>query len=303
MNKEILSAELLQYVSKERLLFDVPMSEHTSFKIGGKADAMVLMENEQELLGVCKSCESLGVPFYIMGFGSNLLVLDRGVRGVMIKIQQHYSDVSIQDTVMTAKAGASLAALSRFAAKHSLSGLEFACGIPGSLGGAVAMNAGAYGPEMKDIITRVLVLKDSKPQWLNNADAQFTYRNSVIKKEKMIVLQASMQLCPEEERMVRSRIDELMKMRSEKQPLDYPSAGSVFKRPKGGYAAQLIDQCGLKGLQVGGAMVSAKHCGFIINTGTASAKDILELIALVRKRVFEQHGILLENELEIIGEE
>ena len=303
MDKELFLKRISQEISCDQLLTDVSMSEHTSFKIGGKADLMVLPKTAQEIMSVIKICQDEEIPYLVIGYGSNLLVRDGGIRGVVIKLHKGFSSIEVLDRLVTVQAGASLAAVARLAARKGLKGLEFAAGIPGSIGGGVVMNAGAYGGEIKDVLRRVLVLVNGAAIWLTNPQAGFEYRNSKIKKDKQIVLEAELELEYGEKNEIEARIESLMRKRSDKQPFDLPSGGSTFKRPKVGYAAELIEKSGLKGTCVGGAMVSPKHAGFIVNTGNATAADVLKLMELVKKRVQETFGVALEREIEVVGED
>ena len=303
MDKDSFWGKISQAIPCDQILLNVPMKEHTSFKIGGNADIMVLPKRAEDIMSVIKICQEADVPYFVMGCGSNLLVRDGGIRGAVIKLYKGFSNIVVQDHTVKAQAGASLAGVARLAARKGLSGLEFASGIPGSVGGGIIMNAGAYGREMKDVTRRVLVYKNGTIEWLDNVQAGFVYRSSNIKKDKQIVLEAEFELGEGYILDIEADMDQLLKKRSEKQPLDFPSCGSTFKRPQGGYAAELIEKSGLKGTRVGGAMVSPKHSGFVVNTGNATAADVLKLMELVQKRVFETFGVVLQPEAEIVGEE
>jgi UDP-N-acetylmuramate dehydrogenase len=280
------------------------MSKHTSFKIGGNADVLISPRNKEEVLSAVKICSENKLPFYIIGNGSNLLVSDKGFCGVIIKISKEFSDVSlINDTTIYCDAGILLSSLSAYALKNSLSGLEFASGIPGTLGGAVYMNAGAYDGEMKDVVVSADVLDaDFNAIKLTNEELNFGYRTSTIEKENFIVLGAEIKLKHGNIDEIKAKTDDLNAQRRAKQPLDIPSAGSTFKRPKGTFAGKLIMDCGLRGYSIGGASVSEKHCGFIVNNGNATANDVLMLIEYVQNIVFEKFNILLKPEIRIIGE-
>ncbi len=289
-------------VSDENIRENEPMSRHTTFKTGGSADLMLLPTSEDELLEAVKLCSENSLPYLIIGNGSNLLVTDKGIRGVVIKLGRDFAKIDVEGNVISAQAGALLSATANAALKAELSGMEFAAGIPGTVGGAVCMNAGAYGGELKDIIKEVRVLDKDEVKTLSNTQAGFVYRGSRIMNEGMIVLSAVFELEKGSKEDIRSLMDDYSQRRRSKQPLDRPSAGSTFKRPEGDFAGRLIEAAGLKGCSIGGAKVSDKHCGFIINDGGASSTDILELIDFVRKKVYESSGVMLEPEVRIIGE-
>lgn len=289
-------------VSDENIRENEPMSRHTTFKTGGSADLMLLPTSEDELLEAVKLCSENSLPYLIIGNGSNLLVTDKGIRGVVIKLGRDFAKIDVEGNVISAQAGALLSATANAALKAELSGMEFAAGIPGTVGGAVCMNAGAYGGELKDIIKEVRVLDKDEVKTLSNTQAGFVYRGSRIINEGMIVLSAVFELEKGSKEDIRSLMDDYSQRRRSKQPLDRPSAGSTFKRPEGDFAGRLIEAAGLKGCSIGGAKVSDKHCGFIINDGGASSTDILELIDFVRKKVYESSGVMLEPEVRIIGE-
>ena len=279
-----------------------PMSAHTTFKIGGPADLFITPRSEQEIMLLLGMASKLDLPVTIVGRGSNLLVADEGVRGAVICLGEPYSRIRLEGTnTLVCQAGASLASVCKFAADQGLSGLEFAWGIPGTVGGAVVMNAGAYGGEMKDVVTRVLYLTlEGEPGEMAADQLDFSYRHSAFSHRPACVTQVTVALQPGDREEILARMKEIGARRTEKQPLDYPSAGSTFKRPAQGYASALIDQCGLKGRQVGGAQVSEKHAGFLINRGGATCADVVELMAQVREEVFRQKGIRLEPEVKII---
>lgn len=289
-------------VSDENIRENEPMSRHTTFKTGGSADLMLLPTSEDELLEAVKLCSENSLPYLIIGNGSNLLVTDKGIRGVVIKLGRDFAKIDVEGNVISAQAGALLSATANAALKAELSGMEFAAGIPGTVGGAVCMNAGAYGGELKDIIKEVRVLDKDEVKTLSNTQAGFVYRGSRVMNEGMIVLSAVFELEKGSKEDIRSLMDDYSQRRKSKQPLDKPSAGSTFKRPEGDFAGRLIEAAGLKGCSIGGAKVSDKHCGFIINDGGASSTDILELIDFVRKKVYESSGVMLEPEVRIIGE-
>lgn len=282
-----------------------PMSAHTTFRIGGPADRFLSVKNKEELSAVLKALEDGAVPWYILGKGSNLLVSDLGIRGTVISLEGQWKDISLLPDGKTVCAGAAvpLSVLCAFARDHSLSGLEFAWGIPGSVGGAVYMDAGAYGGEMRDVVAEVTHLTpDGALETVKKKDLDFGYRHSRYSDKRDIILSAQFQLEPGNRNEIAAKMEELMNRRKEKQPYDMPSAGSTFKRPKNGYAAALIEECGLKGRQIGGAQVSPKHAGFIVNTGGATCEDVLQLVREIQQTVEEKTGIRLECEVRVTGE-
>ncbi len=283
------------------VLFDEPMKKHTTFKIGGNADVFVIPRNSQEIIDSIKLCEEFEAPFYIIGNGSNLLVGDGGINGVVIQIFKNMGSIRVNGNIIKAESGALLSSVSKRAIDEGLTGLEFASGIPGTVGGGVCMNAGAYGGEMKDIISKVVVLKNGKISELSNEESEFEYRNSRILKNGMIVLEAEMVLQKGNFDEIKEKTYEFNRLRSEKQPLEFPSAGSAFKRPEGYFAGKLIMDSGLRGYSVGGASVSEKHCGFIVNKGGATAKDVITLIEDVKRIVNDKFGVTLEPEIRFVG--
>ena len=279
------------------------MARHTTFRVGGPADYLVKPGSPDEVRGVIALCRQENVPFMVIGNGSNLLVSDRGYRGVIIELLDQYAAVTGHDTVLYAQAGALLSAVASKALKCTLTGMEFAAGIPGTIGGAMMMNAGAYGGEMKDIVSEVTVLdREGRICQYSCADMQFGYRDSVVAREGLTVLEVTLRLEVGEEAEIRARMDDLAHRRSSKQPLEFPSAGSTFKRPEGYYAGALIEEAGLKGYSIGGAAVSEKHAGFVINTGGATAADIRNLIEYVRETVHDGSGVWLTPEVRFVGE-
>lgn len=278
------------------------MSKHTTFRIGGPADLYITPKANQ-VADIVKLCRQTGVPFFVFGNGSNLLVSDKGIRGVVIEIGKNMKQVTVEDTVIKAQAGATLGMIAGEAAKAGLTGMEFASGIPGCLGGALVMNAGAYGGEMKQIVTEVECLtEDGERITLSGEEMEFGYRTSLLSKKPYIAMSATMKLTPGKEEEIRQRMQELNAQRLSKQPLEYPSAGSTFKRPKGYFAGKLIMDAGLAGYRVGDARVSEKHCGFVINTGNATAADVRQLMTDVDRIVKEKFGVGLEPEVKFIGE-
>lgn len=298
----VLTEEIKNVISEDRILHCVSMKEHTSMRVGGKVKMLVLPSCKKEIQDIIRILFRMKVPYYVIGNGTNLIVSDEGYSGVIIKLAGNYSDINVAGNEITALSGASLASVSNIAMLNSLSGLEFASGIPGTVGGAVAMNAGAYGCEMKDVVNETsCVDEQGNVLLLKGTEHGFAYRSSRIQETRLIVLEVKMNL----QRGNISDIKEKMKYynacRRQKQPLDLPSAGSVFKRPKGFYAGKLIEDAGLKGHRIGGAMISEKHCGFIVNTGNATAADVIRLIEYVKERVFQCSGVLLEHEVKILG--
>ncbi|WP_455533173.1 UDP-N-acetylmuramate dehydrogenase [Roseburia inulinivorans] len=301
MNDQFLT-ELENIMAGSGIFMEEPMKKHTTFRVGGPADVLV-QPDETALAAILALCRQYHVPYSFIGNGSNLLVGDKGIRGVVIEMTEPMGNIEVQGTRITAQAGAMLSKIANTAASNGLGGMEFAAGIPGSVGGAVVMNAGAYGGEMKDIIERVYVLDENGAQLELDRDAlDLGYRHSCIPEKKYIVTKVVLELVPRNEAEIRSEMKELNEKRAEKQPLQYPSAGSTFKRPEGYFAGKLIMDAGLRGYQVGGAQVSEKHCGFVINKGDATAADICQLMRDVSDKVQAQFGVVLEPEVKMIGE-
>jgi len=295
---------LREFIPSERILLNEPMKKHTSFKIGGPADIMVLPASEEEIVHALKVCKDTSVPFFIMGNGSNLLVRDKGIRGVVIKISENYSEIEIEGTNIRAQSGVLLSTLSRAAVRNSLKGLEFASGIPGTLGGAITMNAGAYGGEIKDAVVSVRCIdSNGNIHILQKEDMKFGYRTSLIQTTDLIVSEVNMELEYGDQQESLDLMAELARRRREKQPLAYPSAGSTFKRPVGYYAGKLIQDCGLKGLRIGDAQISELHAGFIINLGNATAQNVIDLIKKVQEIIYDKYGVEMVPEVRIVGEE
>lgn len=280
-----------------------PMKKHTTFRIGGPADYYLCPHSAEEIQKVVEICREEKMPYFILGNGSNLLVSDQGYRGVVIQLWKNVSDIRVEGCLVYAKAGASLAKIAAEALEEGLTGMEFAAGIPGTLGGAVVMNAGAYGGEMKDVLREVLVMDEQGKIFTLKKDAlKLGYRTSAVKEKGYVVLAAVLELQQGNPEEIRSRMEELRQKRAEKQPLDMPSAGSTFKRPEGHFAGKLIMDAGLRGFSIGGAQVSEKHCGFVVNTGNATAGDVLALIREIQKTVLEKFGVELETEVKFLGE-
>lgn len=282
--------------------FDEPMKNHISFKVGGKADIFFEPSSIRELIEFIKYVKENNIPHIIMGNGTNMLVSDDGVRGAVVKLGPKLSSIEVIDDSIIAQCGAILLEVSKIAAANSLTGLEFASGIPGSIGGAITMNAGAYGKEMKDVLEEVEVL-DSNLEYkvLQNKEMEFGYRKSAVEKNNYIVLGAKLKLMKGNKADIKALMEEYDERRRSKQPLELPSAGSVFKRPEGYYAGKLIEEAGLRGMTIGGAQVSEKHCGFIVNKGDATAGDIYNLIKHIQKNIYERFGVKLETEVKLIG--
>jgi UDP-N-acetylmuramate dehydrogenase len=303
MNYNDFSIELSRIVPISNIISNALMKDYTSFKVGGPVDIMVSPDTYEEVRDIIRLCRKTGITFYIIGNGSNLLVRDGGIRGVVIKLT-NLSKIRVEGEKLIVQSGAPFSATSREALKSNLTGLEFACGIPGSIGGAVAMNAGAYNGEVSQVIDSALVVdNEGNIRLLNKEELELGYRMSSILKYRYTVLEVIFALKKGEYHRINERIQELTKRRTEKQPLEYPSAGSTFKRPEGYFAPKLIEETGLKGLSVGGAEVSEKHSGFIINKGDATASDIIELIKLVQLKVREKFNVDLNTEVIIIGED
>lgn len=274
---------------------------YTSFKIGGVCDGVIVLDSEEACCKLPMKCRSEGIPFYIFGKGSNLIVSDGKISGIVFVFGEKLSDINVSGNIVSAGAGASFTRLAVKAAENSLSGLEFAYGIPGSVGGAVYMNAGAYGGETKDVIRRVrAACPDGTVREFGSDELEMSYRKSIFSGSDMIIISADFALQSGEKSEIKAKMDDLMSRRREKQPLEYPSAGSTFKRPEGSYASLLIDRCGLKGRSVGGAEISTKHAGFIVNKGGATYSDLMQLIDIVKKEVYEKTGYTLECEPVII---
>lgn len=301
MNDQFLT-ELQNVMGGSGIFMQEPMKKHTTFRVGGPADVLV-QPDETALAAILALCRQHHVSYSFIGNGSNLLVGDKGIRGVVIEMTDPMGNIEVDGTKITAQAGAMLSKIANTAASNGLGGMEFAAGIPGSVGGAVVMNAGAYGGEMKDIIEKVYVLDENGAQLELDRDAlDLGYRHSCIPEKKYIVTKVVLELVPRNEAEIRSEMKELNEKRAEKQPLQYPSAGSTFKRPEGYFAGKLIMDAGLRGYQVGGAQVSEKHCGFVINKGDATAADICQLMRDVSDKVQAQFGVVLEPEVKMIGE-
>ena len=288
----------------KELLLEEPMAKHTSFRIGGPADVLAQPGNEAELAELLKRAAHHAVPVTLVGNGSNLLVRDKGIRGLVIKLSNLFSSITVAGNVLTFGSGISLAMASKKAASLSLSGLEFAVGIPGTIGGAVYMNAGAYDGEMAKVVTSVQVMdRQGQSSQLKADELDFSYRHTALQNSGLIVTSVTVSLQPGEAESIKAKMDDFSQRRIAKQPLELPSAGSMFNRPVGYFAGTLIEQTGLKGYTVGGAQVSTKHAGFVVNVGGATAKDVLQLISDVQAKVLAAQGVQLEPEVLVLGEE
>ena len=295
--------ELSEIEGDPEILLDEPMSRHTTFRIGGPADVFVSPRDEKQTAEVLGAVRRSGLPFFILGNGSNLLVSDSGFRGVVIRIYRNMSDINVNGEEICAGAGALLSAIAAAARSAELTGFEFASGIPGTLGGAVVMNAGAYGGEMKDVLACARVLTpQGEIKTLALPELKLGYRTSIIKEEDLVVLSAVMRFEKGDAAAIRDKMQDLQQRRVTKQPLEFPSAGSTFKRPEGYFAGKLIEDAGLRGFAVGGAKVSDKHCGFVINADHATADDVMRLIQQVKGRVYESSGVRLEPEVRFLGD-
>ena len=301
MSDEIVT-RLINITGKDNVRINEPMKNHTTFKIGGPAQYYVTPESVTQIQEVVSLCRDMNIPLHVIGNGSNILVGDDGVDGVVLALFNTFSDYEIKDNVITAQAGMSLIKLAVIALREGLTGLEFASGIPGSVGGAVYMNAGAYDGQMKDVVTSVTVLDEAgNIRILGRDELDMGYRTSAVAKHNMIVLQVIIELKAGNKEQIKDRMNQLSELMKHKQPLEYPSAGSTFKRPEGYFAGKLIADAGLKGYSIGGAAVSEKHAGFVVNMGGATAKDVVELTDYIKKRIIEQFGVTLELEIKKIG--
>ena len=293
--------QLRQQMDESLLQKDESLAKYTSFRVGGPCDCMVTPRTPEELAMALKACRENGIPYFILGNGTNVIALDEGYRGAVIHIGKAFSDISCEGNVITARAGALLAAVSKRACDQDLTGLEFAGGIPGSVGGGIVMNAGAYGGELKQVVTRVTAMDpEGKIRTYSGEECGFGYRKSIFQQNGQIVLEAVFELQPGDPEEIRAVMEDLMHRRNTKQPLNYPSAGSTFKRPEGYFAGKLIEDSGLKGVSVGGAAVSELHAGFVINKGDATAADILALMELIRNTVYDNYHVMLQPEVRLI---
>ncbi|MDO5291502.1 MAG: UDP-N-acetylmuramate dehydrogenase [bacterium] len=308
--KELIYNKLLQIVGAANLSLNEPMSKHTTFRIGGPADYFVMPTTMEQVVELVKACKEEKLDFYIIGNGSNLLVGDLGYRGVIIQIGSNMASYEMQEVKgeegfkyqVTVGAGLMLSKLSNLVANEGMKDFEFASGIPGTIGGAVTMNAGAYGGQIEDVLIEATVVDENgEIKTLSNEELELGYRTSIIQKKPYIVLEAKFLFEKGDVTAIKDRIKELSKQRREKQPLEFPSAGSTFKRPEGYFAGKLIDDCGLRGYRVGNIMVSEKHCGFVINAGGGTAAEVMTLVHDVQKKVFDEYNVHLETEIRMIG--
>ena len=303
MDLQVITTYLQEHMPGKFFLQEA-MSKHTSFRIGGPADLLIAPTTEAEVAQVVTKVRNCQLPLTVIGNGSNLLVRDKGIRGVVVKLGNNLKHMQCSGTTLTAEAGVSLAAVSNQAALCSLTGLEFAVGIPGSLGGAVYMNAGAYDGEMKNVVTSVRVMTEQGVfKTITNQDLAFSYRHSILQSTQDIITSVELKLVKGQNELIQEKMADFTNRRLNKQPVNLPSAGSMFKRPPGYYAGALIEGAGLKGYRVGDAQVSEKHAGFVVNMGKATAQDVLQLIKDVQEKVFAASGQHLEPEVKIIGEE
>lgn len=296
--------EMVKLLPTADIIYQEPMSKHTTFRIGGAADVFIRISEVKQLQVLIPELVKREIPYYVIGKGSNLLVGDGGFRGVVIQLDETFDEIKVNKDVLTAGAGAGMAKIANVAKQHSLAGFEFAAGIPGSIGGGVIMNAGAYGGELKDVVTGVRVLcRDGNIKEYSNEEMCFGYRISALKnKPEYIVLEVELRLKKGNDEEISAKMQELAGRRKEKQPLEFPSAGSTFKRPEGYFAGKLIGDAGLSGFRIGGAEVSAKHNGFVINTGNATASDVKAVIETVQDKVYQEFQVMLEPEVIFLGD-
>ena len=301
--KEEIVRELYAIAGEDAVQTAEPMKNHTTFRVGGPADYFVAPHTEEEIRKIVALCEEKEIPWFVTGNGSNLVVSDEGYHGVILSVYKNFQGIEVEGNRIRAKAGSMLVSISRAAREAGLSGMEFASGIPGTLGGGVRMNAGAYGGEMKDVLTSVRVMtEEGEIMELPAEELGLGYRTSIIPEKRYIVLGAVISLTEGKKEEIKAQMDDLRQKRVSKQPLEYPSAGSTFKRPEGYFAGKLIQDAGLRGFQVGGAQVSEKHCGFVINRDHATSADILSLCRQVQEKVKAQSGVELELEVKLLGE-
>ena len=302
---EYICDKLKKITDQNNIYINEPMKKHTSFKVGGNADVFVKIRNVKELKEVLKIIKEERLPFFIMGNGSNLLVKDNGIRGIVLKIELDKIEIDKKEEYYYIKVGAGvkLMAFARRLLREEIEGFEFASGIPGTIGGAIRMNAGAYGGEMKDIVVETTFMDtEGNIHILKNSEHEFEYRNSIFSKKNWIILETTLKLKKGNKKQIKEKMEEYASSRSEKQPLKYPSAGSTFRRGEGYITAKLIDECGLKGYRIGDAQVSELHAGFVINKGNATAEDLLKLIEQVKEKVYEKFNKKIELEIQVIGE-
>lgn len=298
--QEIYKQLLEEGINKDNMLLNEPMNKHTSFKTGGNADLFIKAYSVEEIKNILRISKENNIPLFVLGNGTNLLVKDEGYRGIVLQIK--LENINIEGTEVTVQSGVKNAILSKKLLDNSLTGFEFAAGIPGTIGGAIKMNAGAYGSEMKDIVEKVTYLDyEGNIHTINNKECEFGYRHSKFSDENVVILETKLKLQRGNKEEIQDKMNELAKQRKEKQPLEYPNAGSTFKRGENYITAKLIDECRLKGYSIGGAQVSEKHAGFIINKNNATSSDIINLIEYVQTKVKEKFGEDIKLEVEIIG--
>lgn len=296
--------ELKNIIPEDLIKLREPMKTHTSFNIGGPADILITPRFEEEIQKIIQFSNKKNIPLHVIGNGTNLLVKDGGIRGIVIKISHKFNDVKINGNTIICKAGVPLSTLAKCVLKHSLTGLEFAYGIPGTVGGAIVMNAGAYGGQMADVVENVKIIDPSGDICImDKHELGFSYRESIFQKEDYIILEVQMKLELGEYDEIKRKMRDFLSRRKKKQPLELPSAGSAFKRPEGNYAGYLIEQSGLKGFRIGGASVSRQHAGFVVNDDNATGKDVIMLLDHIQNEVMRRYNILLEPEIKIVGED
>lgn len=292
-----------ELLSENQIKINEPMKNHTSFRIGGPADIMVLPTKLKQVSNIIQVCKKNNIPFFVMGNGTNLLVKDEGIRGVVMKLAQNFNDAHVHKNIMKCKAGMALSMAAKIALENELSGLEFAHGIPGTIGGAAVMNAGAYDGEMADIVRKVTVMDmDGNIFELQKNQLEYDYRSCNLQKGDKILIEVELELAPGNYEDIKRKMEDFLLRRKDKQPLNLPSAGSAFKRPPGNYAGALIEKAGLKGYRIGGAMVSDKHAGFIVNVDNATFEDVINLIQYIQRQVKDKFNVELESEIKICGD-
>lgn len=293
--------QIEKIISKEKIYINEPMSKHTSFKIGGPAECLVKIQNAEELKSILKLSQEESIPLTIIGNGSNILVSDDGIKGLVLKIEIDKIEIEEKSAHLKVGSGVKLGFIAQKCLKQGIAGFEFASGIPGTIGGAIRMNAGAHGKEMKDVVTEITYMdRNGEIHKIQNEEARFEYRHSMFADKDFIILEVEMKLEKGQEEEIQRKMTEYATYRKEKQPIEYPSAGSTFKRGSDFITAKLIDDCGLKGYQIGGAQISEKHAGFIINKGNATAKDVIKLMEYTKEQIYNKFGKIIEAEIEIV---